>query len=154
MPEEIIHVTKTNAIKAFNKANPETQETLKSLFEGQVNFVKTWKDVTCFEDACQIVGEDPNNPRFNTSDEDDNINRRMKVVMKAYNGNWKPNWSDDSQRKYYIVWQYSGAGFRLGGVSADFSYSSVGSRLSFETYEKAIHAANNMTSFFNQYLIQ
>jgi hypothetical protein len=39
--------------------------------------------MTCFEDACQIVGEDPNNPRFNTSDEEDNIRQTPVINIKT-----------------------------------------------------------------------
>jgi len=150
-----ITLTDDKAIEAYKLAPEDFKPYLQKLFEGQVNFTKTWKDITCFEDCCEITGDNPNDPRFNTSDEDDNINRRLKVVMKAYNGDWKPDWNNNSQRKYYIYWEFvSGAGFRLGYVCHVYSYSSVGSRLSFESYEKAEHAATKMTSFFNQYLIQ
>lgn len=154
MSDQVI-LTKENVLAAYKEGNATTKEDYKRLFKGQVNFEPSWREMTCFEDACLIVGEDPQNQRFWTCDEDDNINRQMKVVMRAYNGNWKPDWSNTSQRKWYIYWEFSGAGFRLAGVrNAYFSYSYVGSRLSFESEEKARHAATKMTSFFNKYLIQ
>lgn len=51
-----IILTEENAINAYNAAPPEFKPTFEKLFEGQVNFVKSWKDMTSFEDACEIVG--------------------------------------------------------------------------------------------------
>lgn len=67
---------------------------------------------------------------------------QIMQVAKALNGNWKANFSDHNQYKYtpYFIVKTSGFGFSLTDCAYWHANTAVGSRLCFESAEKALHA--------------
>ena len=63
---------------------------------------------------------------------------KLIIIARALNEGWVPDWSDSNQYKYYPWLEYkSGVGFSYGDFVNAYTYSSVGSRLCFPTWEMA-----------------
>jgi hypothetical protein len=67
---------------------------------------------------------------------------KLMIIVQALNGDWKPDWQDTDQPKYYGWWDLNKdksntSGFRLNYVIYYFYYSFVGSRLCFRSRELA-----------------
>jgi hypothetical protein len=67
---------------------------------------------------------------------------KLMIIVQALNGDWKPNWQDTNQPKYYGWWDLNKdsdnrSGFRLFCVSYGYDCSNVGSRLCFRSRELA-----------------
>jgi hypothetical protein len=69
------------------------------------------------------------------------------MVVAFYNRDWKPNWDDSNECKYY-PWFYLGKDFRLCTSFYDFSRSGVSSRLCFRRKEDCEEAVER---FFEVY---
>lgn len=90
-----------------------------------------------------------------------NAQYQLAVVVEAINEGWKPDWNDTDQKKYF-PWFWvnidsskpTGFGLSYAGADCDNSYTSVGSRLCFETREAAIFAGETFTELYERvYLI-
>jgi hypothetical protein len=67
---------------------------------------------------------------------------KLIIIIQALNGDWKPDWQDTDQPKYYGWWDLNKdksnpSGFRLGSVGGYYGGSDVGSRLCFRSRELA-----------------
>jgi hypothetical protein len=69
------------------------------------------------------------------------------MVVTFYNKDWKPNWDDSDERKYY-PWFYLGNDFRLRHSAYFYSCSCVSSRLCFRSEEDCEEAVEK---FFEVY---
>ena len=81
--------------------------------------------------------------------------RMLKLVTKAINGKWIPDWNDINQPKWYNYFEVrsSGAVFSYSYALNYCQYTSVGSRLCFESSEKAEHARKYFENFYSQFLL-
>ena len=73
------------------------------------------------------------------------------LIAKALNGNWKPDWNDINEYKWFPYFQYS-SGFRFSYANTDYFYwlalAYVGSRLCFKSKQIAEYAGK---IFIEQY---
>jgi len=86
---------------------------------------------------------------------------QLFIIVKAANRlanngkEWKPNWDDTSQYKYYPwFWMDGGSsGFRFGGYADWDSASNVGSRLAFKTREDAEYYGKKFLSLYKAFMV-
>ena len=85
--------------------------------------------------------------------EDEKAYRILKLLSKALNEGWEPNWNDENEYKYF-PWFYMGGsrGFRFNDFADWRSHSVVGSRLAFKSYELAKYAGEQFTDVYKQYM--
>lgn len=105
------------------------------LTDEQVKFVtkkstKITDRIKTFQNALNELGIDEND--FNESCEDlelDEISyRKIKVIVKALNEGWKPDYSNSSEYKYYPYFLYNKtSGFGFGDSIYDYVYALTGS---------------------------
>ena len=73
------------------------------------------------------------------------------LVAKALNGNWKPDWNDMNEYKWFPYFQFS-SGFRFSGTDTNYdcgaTVTGVGSRLCFKNKQIAEYAGK---TFIEQY---
>src|SRR6185369_12442616 len=99
--------------------------------------------IKTFEDACKALGIIPENvlPYKDAQTDDEhvlNAYAKLRTIAKALRGDWQPDYTDWNQYKYYPWFEYkSGVGFSYGDFVNAYTYSSVGSRLCFPTWEMA-----------------
>lgn len=79
---------------------------------------------------------------------------KLIIIAEALNDGWKPNWKNSNEYKYY-PWFYmnSGSGLAFGVCDADYSNSSVGSRLCFKSSELAEYAGKTFKKLYEQYFV-
>lgn len=115
-----------------------------------------YTDIKTFEDACRAVGtsEDEFNKQFsNLPDKDTIAYEKLKIVSRAINQDWAPNWDDTDQEKWYPYFRLSsGFGFSVATYGYDLTCSTVGSRLCFENEAKAKYAGTQFEKLYEVFL--
>lgn len=133
-----------------------TDENVKHIVKASKNV----KDrIRSFQDACDDQGLKPSEvlpyQPFTTDTEEINTNAyvMLKTIFKSLNGDWKADWSNSEQVKYYPWLKSLGSGLGLSFLVCDYddSLSSVGSRLVLRSSELAEYAAKQFINIYNQY---
>jgi hypothetical protein len=133
--------------KEYENGGAETKATLERLF-GKETFITNIKDrIKSFEDACKYLGVDPSVVPNISSEQ-------LKVITQALNENWKPDWSNSSERKWYLFFEYSEEAKRLvfDYVSDWLSHTYASSRLCFKSRDLAEYAAKQFKELYENYI--
>ena len=115
--------------------------------------------IKTFEDACKKVNTDP----AKLPDVSGILEEfakpiiaayKLLIIYKAINNEWKPDWSNWDQYKYYPWFEVlsSGFGFSASTYGYDYANTGVGSRLCFESEEKAKYAGNQFLQLYKDFL--
>lgn len=106
--------------------------------------------VTTFDEACKVLGIVFIPPTESTPDEVAYM--MLKIIARALNEGWTPDWSNSSEYKYYPWFKMSspGSGFSYLVCDGDYSISFVGSRLCFKSRELAIYAGKQFTAIYEK----
>lgn len=124
--------------------------------------VKAWEayiipKINSFADACAEVSENPYDPKFNEGTPDEIAYKKYKVVCRALNGGWVPDWANASQPKWYTWMEYNSAaaGFRFFGTlcTNTTAYSGSGSRLRLCSDNIAKHAGTKFEGLISDTLM-
>ncbi len=108
-----------------------------------------YTEITTFEKACEVLKLDaatvvPDFAFFPESERQPMIDHaKLVIIAKAINGDWIPDWTNYDQYKYFPWFKMgssSGVGFAYNDYDRWRTDSTVGSRLCFESREKAIFA--------------
>ncbi len=115
--------------------------------------------IKTFEDAHRETGA-PDTPEFSEVPED--VREFLKaiyqaaVITKALVGDWKADWSDGNQRKWFPWFRMSSGGFVFH--DSYFAYSSAiaghASRLCFPTEEMAEYAGRQFTDVYSRIILK
>jgi len=117
--------------------------------------------VKSFEDACQLLGIEPNIPEVSMLPENHQkaivAHYKLVIIAEAVNEGWRPNWDNWDERKYYpwfdLEGSSSGAGFSYDGCDGWFADSDVGSRLCFKTWELAEYIGKTFIDLYKDYFL-
>jgi hypothetical protein len=155
---QTLQIEKTNAIAAFNKAEGNTKEVLKTLF-GRDVFGKITERVNDFNDIIVIAGR--NKEEFEQmpgESEDECAYRKIKLIAEVYNEGTVLDATNTEQYKYYPWFKVtklpSGFGLSYDGYDRWDSLSNVGVRLCFKSAELAIDAGKKFTDIYASLLIK
>lgn len=122
-----------------------------------------YTEIKIFEDACKALNLDsttviPDFSLFPESDQQAMIaHAKLVIIAKAINGDWVPDWTNGEWDKYYPWFKMgspSGGGFSYYGYDSWNADSLVGSRLCFETREKAIYAGKQFEDLYKVYFVK
>jgi len=122
-----------------------------------------YTEITTFEKACEVLKLDaatviPDFQFFPESDKQAMVDHaKLVIIAKAINGDWVPDWTDYDQYKYYPWFEMgssSGVGFAYGDYATWLTGSRVGSRLCFETREKAEFAGKQFEELYKSYFVK
>jgi hypothetical protein len=116
--------------------------------------------IKTFEDACKKVNTDP----AKLPDVSGILEEfakpiiaayKLLIIYKAINNEWKPDWSNWDQYKYYPLFEVlsSGFGFSTSFYLYDHSVTTVGSRLCTDTWEKALYIAEQFKAEYQEYFL-
>jgi hypothetical protein len=120
-------------------------------------WVLKFTDIKTFNDACKACGTSEEEFYLEWSDRllpsDTFAYEQLKLIVKAINQGWTPDWNDTNQRKWWPYFNLS-SGF---GFSHSYSYygyapAAAGSRLCFQTEEKSNYAANQFTELYKEFI--
>lgn len=117
--------------------------------------------VKSFEDACQLLGIEPNVPEVSMLPDNHQkalvAHYKLVIIAEAVNEGWKPNWDNWDEIKYYpwfdLEGSSSGASFSCYGYDGWVTYSVVGSRLCFKTWELAEHIGKTFIDLYKDYFL-
>jgi hypothetical protein len=115
---KVLEIKHDSALKAHSAADDAGKKLLENLLGPEVFKIKKEKvtdRVKTFEDACAEVGEDPTDENFSEGTVDEIAYKKIKVIVRALNEGWKPDWNNSNQYKWY-PWFYLNepSGFRFG----------------------------------------
>jgi len=148
-----LQLDKTTALKIFKKSSDEVKEILISTFGAECFSQKITDRIKTFEDACAEIGPFPSSifNEFDTSDE--TAYKKLKIVIKALNEGWVPDWNDTNQKKWYPWFSLtSGFGFSGSLYFCTITCAGVGSRLCFKNEELATYAGTQFIDLYEQFL--
>lgn len=118
----------------------------------QTNQLKSYKDITSFEKACERLGLDI--PQFNSELTKGEIAlRKIKIIVRAISSftNWKPVWSNTKQWKY-TVWFDLEKGFSYWYTTAYSTGTYVPSALFVESNEQAKFLGETYLELYKDYI--
>jgi hypothetical protein len=149
---QTLQIDKANARKLFSTASPEFKQMLVDTFGEKFFQQKITDRVKTFEDACEVLGL----YRGAVTQDDDTIDeaayKKLKVITKALNEGWTPDWSNENQFKWYPYFKMSGFGFSTTDCGYWSSGTGVGSRLCFKSSELAEYAGKQFVSIYQDFL--
>jgi hypothetical protein len=136
----------------YPKASPEFKETLEATFGKDFFSQKITDRIKTFADACAVLDIDPDDTLLESGEQDEVAYKKLKVITRALNEGWEPNYNDGNQRKWYPWFYLNEPGFRLFGVYYDYTTTCVGARLVFKSEELARYAATQFQGLYSDYL--
>ncbi|GAB1462198.1 hypothetical protein [Pedobacter sp.] len=111
--------------------------------------------IKTFEDACKVLGISETVGQNLNSTTDEIAYKKLKVIVKALNGDWKADWNNYDQRKYYPYFDMSVSGFSSHYYSYyDRDSSSVSSRLCFKSRELAEYAGKQFVDLYKAFMLE
>ncbi|ASK29690.1 hypothetical protein CEY12_06035 [Chryseobacterium sp. T16E-39] len=128
---------------------------------GVVSFKEKPKDIKerikSFSEVLNIleIDEDDFDEENEDLSADEVAYRQIKLIVKALNEGWIPDWTNSKQYKYFPWFNMgssSGSGFSYGGYGGWNARSAVGSRLCFKSRELAEYAGKQFTEIYKQYM--
>jgi len=116
--------------------------------------------IKTFDDACRELGLDPSGKvTIDASSELEGDLKsiaayaRLTIIARALNEGWKPDWTNDNERKWWPYFEYK-SGFGFSGTICDGwrTNTSVGSRLCYKSEALAEYAAKQFADIYNDFL--
>jgi hypothetical protein len=130
----------------------------KKVKEPKVKF--DYKKITSFETACEAEGIDPKLlPDVSMLPEQFRkpiiAGYILMVAFKAINQDWKPDWSNWNENKYFPWFRVLSSGFGFSGTDYNCANADayVGSRLCTNSSEKALHIAKYFEAEYKDFML-
>ena len=157
---ETLEITRQAAIKAHDEASTKGKTLLENLFGKRV-FQKDIKErIKTFDDVIRELGDDPEEFKnaISIMEEPDEIAYvKLKLIAKALNEGWTPDWSNGEWDKWYPWFKMddsSSAGrFSFIVADAQLSGSAVGSRLCFKSKDLATYAGTQFLELYRELFV-
>jgi hypothetical protein len=150
-----MELTKETARKLYDTSPDWFKEQLTKAF-GEKTFEKTdFRSIKTFKDACQALELDPGKVTQETDTKDEAAYKMIKVIVAAINQGWIPDWSNEDQKKWFPWFNVlsSGLGFQHSFYYYTLTFTYVGSRLCFESSEKAEHAGRQFIKLYENFIL-
>lgn len=149
MEEKIIKLKLSTAREIYKTASKEFRKVLEENF-GIVPLSEDICDrVQTMEDVYSICGVVNSHIPFPNEDNADSI---IKKITKAYNQEVKIDFNDKTQRKYYLYFEKTHAGWVLVGVCDDCYFAGLGSGHYFTSEKNARDAYSKFKDVWDEYL--
>lgn len=143
-------ITEKKARQIYPEASGDVKTLLEETFGKDFFTKKVTERILNWDDVLAELGI----TKFDNYGSDDEVAyRQLKLIAKALNEGWEPNWDNSNQPKWY-PWFYmnSASGFSFLGTYCVLSNSRVSARLCFKTEELANHAAKTFTDIYKKYM--
>lgn len=112
--------------------------------------------IKSYEDACIEMSISPNHKKFDNMKDDEVAYYKLKIITKAINEGWKPDWINKLQPKWYpwfdIIEDIHHNAY-LFANGATRPSSPIGSSLCFKTKELAEYAGNQFKELYEIFLL-
>lgn len=154
---QTLEIKKDAAQTAYDNAKNSGKQLLEDLF-GKSTFLKDVKErIKTFADVLTELKIDPQDFHNRTYqlDADTKAYEQIKLIAKALNEGWTPDWSNDNEYKYYPWFKMgspSGGGFSSYDCDYWIATSYIGSRLCFKSSDLAEYAGTQFTDIYKDFL--
>lgn len=154
---QTLEIKKDAAQTAYDNAKNSGKQLLEDLF-GKSTFLKDVKErIKTFADVLTELKIDPQDFHNRTYqlDADTKAYEQVKLIVKALNEGWTPDWENSNQYKYYPYFEMgspSGGGFSYYVCDFWVTLSFVGSRLCFKSSELAKYAGTQFEDIYKEFL--
>lgn len=150
-----MNLDKATAKKLYASAPDWFKAELENEFGADYFRPKDFKSIKTFANACTEVGttEEEFNERIKPLGlaNDTLAYEKLKIVAKAINNGWQPDWTNTNQRKWWPWFNLSsGFGFSGSGYVYGHSGTNVGSRLCYESEAKSDYAAKQFIDLYEE----
>jgi hypothetical protein len=148
-----ITIEKKKAKKLFNEAPEWFKKELISEF-GEDSFKPLeYESIKTFEDACKKFKVHPDDVFTDRDSSDEIAYKKLKLIIRAINNGWTPDWNNSDQKKWWSWFDLSsGFGFSFSAYRYDCTFTTVGSRLCFESKEKCDYTTNQFINLYKDLL--
>lgn len=156
-----LEITQSNALKAYKEADENGKSLLVNMFGKEVFSQKITDRIKTFKDACDEIGEDPNEvlpykaPKNKRQFAMNDI-AMLDVIAAALKGDFEADWSDNNEYKWRPWFEYkaslSGFGFSRSGCADSCATTFVGSRLCMPTEELSNYFGKQFIEIHNRVL--
>jgi len=152
-----LQIEENEAKRLYDDVPPWFQKQLIKEFGQDVFIKQDFENIKTFDDACRKCGttEEEFNEKWNSLGlpSDTLTYEKIKIVVKAINNGWTPDWDNTNQPKYY-PWFNLSSGFAFG---ATYYYctdtdAGCGSRLCFESREKSDYAGQQFLELYKEFI--
>lgn len=152
---EVIEIKKSDALKAHENAKNSGKRLLEDLL-GKKTFQKDVKQrIKTFDDVLEELGipKEKFSAQCEDLSDDEIAYKAIKLIVKALNEGWTPDWNDRSQYKYYPYFKMSSSsgGFAYDGYGDWFTASTCGSHLCFKSAELAKYAGTQFLELYKDF---
>ena len=95
-----------------------------------------------------------NNNVTKTTTKDLIAKAQLELIISVFNGDWKADFKDKNQKKYYCWFEQTKSGFGFSDTDYDYTGTDagVGARLCFKNREDAEYVGKTFVELFEQYL--
>jgi hypothetical protein len=153
------NLTDQNARKLYATASNEGKQILEDAYGKEFFNQKITDRVKTVEDAIAILGEQPENIKmllaYNGIDKDMIAAQtfiKLTLIARALNQDWKADWTNSNQTKWFPWFEGSASGFRFDVTYYVYTFASAPSRLCFASSELAAYAGKQFIELYNQFL--
>jgi hypothetical protein len=147
-----LKIGKATAKKLYPESSDWFREQLIGVFGEECFRKMRFDEIKTFEDACDELCIDT--AQFKNGDTADEIAyKKLKIIVRAINQGWTPDWNNGNQRKWWPWFNLSsGFGFSASDCVYGRTFAGVGSRLCFESEEKSDYAAKQFIEVYKDFL--
>jgi hypothetical protein len=150
-----VKINKEKAKKLYPKSDDWFKAELEEAFGKDCFRKKDFRDIKTFEDVCtelELTQEDLLHIH-NDDTPDEVAYKKLKIIIAAINQGWIPDWNNSDEKKWWPYFNLSsGFGFSNTCYYYDDAGTTVGSRLCFESQEKAAYAGEQFLDLYKEFL--
>ncbi|MBN4061633.1 hypothetical protein JYU20_00360 [Bacteroidales bacterium AH-315-I05] len=150
-----LKIEKEAAAKAYNNASKAEKKLLVSLFGKKVFQDYLMSRIKTFGDVLKANGTDKKefDKLCSGLEEDEIAYRKIKLICKALNEGWEPNWNDSNESKHCPWFKMSASGLvHYGQISRD-THPHVSSRLCFKSAELANYVGKRFIDIYAKFIL-
>lgn len=146
--QDDIELSQAEVDSMFEASDAKQTKILSKFFKRPVSLTEKIKS---FNDACDHLGIDPKTVYHESDTKDEKAYKKLKVIAKALNNGWYPNWKDSNECKYFNYFRMVGNVFSCYNTYYNVSGMDVPSALCFKTSELAQHCAKIAIKEYEDY---
>lgn len=139
-------------INTAKKLYKEASAEFKTLLEENFGKSELIGKPTTFEEACEMVGIIVKT-NFGDRDKQEIAEYKLRIIIKALNGDGKLNWNSTNQYKYYPYWDMRDDKLHFHYSIYYCSCSSVSSHLCFLKKEDCEYAAKQFIDLYKDFML-
>ena len=151
-----LQLDEAQALKLYPNASDEFKQMLEDSF-GKAFFSKKLIDrISTYEQVCEELGEDcltiGSFKQFESHLRKKLLNQaKLLQIANLFNEDWKPNWGNKNQYKYYNWFKYENSRLVFGSCGSG-SYVPTSGLVFFKDPETAVYIGKTFIDIYNELL--